>query len=183
MKILYRALFVLFIILNFQVLAENSVGSTSQETGSSQSQIAKQSDNKSLDDKQCDMKCVDERNLGYASLAVLLGFYMLVFNFTRSKFDKESDWSLGKALSETLGDGSTEKPITFIPSSSRLIAFIGSLVLIGTFLSGSFYVVWGLFNCQPMDRLDDFGKFILAGSALFAPYAVNKLSEIFKIKS
>lgn len=183
MKILCRTFIVLFMVLSFQLDAETSFGNTSQEISSALPQVAKQSDNNSLEKKQCEMKCIDERNLGYASIAVLLGFYILVFNITGSKFDKESDWSLGKALSETSGDGSSANPIMFIPSSSRLIAFLGSLVLIGTFLSGSFYVVWGLFNCQPMDRLDDFGKFILAGSALFAPYAVNKLSEIFKIKS
>lgn len=182
MKVVSRFIFIVFLVLSFQIFAENGASSSGQESSSAQSQAAKQSANNSDSHKKSDMECVAERNLGYASLAILLGFYILAFNFTQLKLGKETDWSLGKALSETLGEVTTGNPPTLVPSSSRLIAFIGSLVLVGTVFSASFYIVWGLFNCQPMERLGDFGQFLLAGSALFAPYAANKLSELFKVK-
>ncbi len=71
-------------------------------------------------------------------------------------------------------------------SASRVIAFIGSIVL-ATFLWALGNVV--LFKAvQATDGgsdigslLSEIGNFFLAGSALFAPYAFNQLSRVFGI--
>jgi hypothetical protein len=111
-----------------------------------------------------------------------------------------SDWKLADALSEkavtktadsvgavgavnpaggTVAPGAINDPPP--ASSSRLISFVGSFALLSLFLSTSFYVVWALFTCQPLDRLDKVGTFLLYGATLFAPYAANKMSELLKL--
>ncbi|MGA7937138.1 MAG: hypothetical protein WCA35_26540, partial [Kovacikia sp.] len=64
-----------------------------------------------------------------------------------------------------------------VASASRLIALVGSIVLGGVLFTSSFYIVWALFNCQPMKPLSDLGSYLTACAALFAPYVANKVSD------
>lgn len=66
-----------------------------------------------------------------------------------------------------------------VPSTSRLGAAVGTLVLAVMALGVGYYMLWSLFTQQTVD-LSSIGTYFLSGSALFAPYAVNQLSSIFK---
>lgn len=65
------------------------------------------------------------------------------------------------------------------PSTSRLGAAVGTLVLAVMALGVGYYMLWSLFTHQTVD-LTSIGTYFLSGSALFAPYAFNQLSSIFK---
>jgi hypothetical protein len=129
----------------------------------------------------------------YAVAWIVMALMALFYIFTLKtvlQLITSGGWKLSEALSEEKAEppaaggaaAGTTAPTQMVASSSRFIALIGSIVLVGLFLASSFYVVWALFVCQPLDRLDDLGTYLLSGAAIFAPYAVNKLSEIFKIK-
>jgi hypothetical protein len=69
-----------------------------------------------------------------------------------------------------------------LPASySRIAGAFGAIVLAAALYSVANYIVWAAFFAP--DRiggvLDKIGNFFLAGSALFAPYAVNQLTSIF----
>jgi hypothetical protein len=66
-----------------------------------------------------------------------------------------------------------------VPSTSRLGAAVGTLVLAVMALGVGYYMLWSLFTQQSVD-LSSIGTYFLPGSALFAPYALNQLSSIFK---
>lgn len=67
-------------------------------------------------------------------------------------------------------------------SYSRLSGFIGSVVLACFLWAISNYVIYASFH-EPAtipEYLKSLGSYFLAGASLFAPYAVNQLSKIFK---
>lgn len=64
-----------------------------------------------------------------------------------------------------------------VPSTSRLGAAVGTLVL--AVMGVGYYMLWSLFTQQSVN-LSSIGTYFLSGSALFAPYAFNQLSSIFK---
>lgn len=66
-----------------------------------------------------------------------------------------------------------------VPSTSRVGAAVGTLVLAVMALGVGYYMLWSLFAHQSVD-LSGIGTYFLSGSALFAPYAFNQLSSIFK---
>ena len=66
-----------------------------------------------------------------------------------------------------------------VPSTSRLGAAVGTLVLTVMALGVGYYMLWAPFTQQSVD-LSTIGTYFLSGSALFAPYAFNQLSSIFK---
>jgi hypothetical protein len=97
-------------------------------------------------------------------------------------------WSLATALSEeaSLPEG-TPTPAAgqappMVPSSSRLIALIGMIVLGTFFIAVGFYVVLQLYSGQPIDKANAAWGFFASGATLFLPYGANKLSSAFQIK-
>ncbi|MGD1015074.1 MAG: hypothetical protein ABR863_01355 [Roseiarcus sp.] len=69
-------------------------------------------------------------------------------------------------------------------SYSRLSGFIGSVVLACFLWAISNYVLYASFYDTNTDDISKFlgslGTYFLAGASLFAPYAFNKLSSVFK---
>jgi hypothetical protein len=97
-------------------------------------------------------------------------------------------WSLATALSEeaSLPEG-TPTPAAgqsppMVPSSSRLIALIGMIVIGTFFIAIGFYVVLQLYSGQPIDKANAAWGFFASGATLFLPYGANKLSSAFQIK-
>jgi hypothetical protein len=88
----------------------------------------------------------------------------LLIGVIKNLSDPNNPWSLSRALSE---DGK--------PSSSRLIAFVGMLVLMVIYIGISYVAVWRLLNNQ---LLPDISGFLLTGLSLFAPYAANQLKNM-----
>lgn len=91
-------------------------------------------------------------------------------------FPQQWRWKLEDAPSEKVAGAPTTAA-----SSSRLIGFVGSMALLILFVACCAYLVWALFTCQSITASDDAGKFMLYGSALFAPYALNKLGGLLKL--
>jgi len=69
-------------------------------------------------------------------------------------------------------------------SSSRLIAFVGMIIISALYLGVGYYTLWALFfgQAQEIENVKQTGTLFLTGSALFAPYAFNKLADVFKGK-
>lgn len=111
---------------------------------------------------------------------LIWGLRILQGVLTRPDPDNPNLKFIDKALSEKRLIRSGEQPSEHdIPSSSRVGAAIGVLVLAIMALGVGYYMLWSLFTKQTVD-LSSIDTYFLSGSALFAPYAFNQLSSIFK---
>ena len=109
-----------------------------------------------------------------------------------------TSWSLADALSEEAQVTATEtqgsdkkekfdpagKPVMVTElraSSSRLIALMGTIVILWVFLGFGIFTLYAYAKTgsvpESIDKVDDF---LLAGLTLFAPYAVNKVGKMFE---
>lgn len=98
-----------------------------------------------------------------------------------------SAWSLSDALSEGVEltemdeNGKPTKVTKLCPSSSRMIALMGTLILILTFLAFGSFSLFAFAKTGNMPQsINGVVKFLLAGLTLFAPYTVNKFSKLFE---
>jgi len=108
-------------------------------------------------------------------------------------------WSLSDALSEpnevtgtTVGAGGRPEPrldadgrpvqvVEMRASTSRLIALMGMIAILLMFLGfGAFALRHFATTGRMPEDMDDAINFLVAGMTLFAPYAVNKFTELFK---
>ena len=99
---------------------------------------------------------------------------------------REGGWKLTQALMEeaALPEG-TPPPAAgavppMVPSVSRLIAMVGTIVLGSFFLAIGYYVLWQLCNGQSIEAAQGAWSYFAGGATLFLPYGVNKLSSVFK---
>lgn len=67
-----------------------------------------------------------------------------------------------------------------LPSFSWIAGSIGALSLVATFVAVGYWTLYALYLDGDLQRLKDLWWFFLAGSALFLPYAFNRLSTIGK---
>lgn len=99
---------------------------------------------------------------------------------------RKDSWNFAQAVSEeaTLPDGTPPPGAGQLPplvaSSSRLIALLGAVIMAAFFIGLGYWVIWALFNGQPIDKAKDTLAFFLSGTALFTPYAANKVASIFQ---
>lgn len=70
-----------------------------------------------------------------------------------------------------------------VGSFSRTAGAIGGMALAAAVIGIAYWVLYALFYEANLDKLEGLGTFFLSGSALFAPYAFNQLSSIFKAGS
>ena len=117
-------------------------------------------------------------------IVIVTLFWVLILRFLFAHL--KGKWEISEALSEeaVLPAGSPppaegKKP-PMVASSSRLISTIGMVIMSAFFLGLSYYALWALFFQQATEPIWEVGRLLLVGATLFAPYAVNKLSEIFK---
>lgn len=100
-------------------------------------------------------------------------------------------WSLADALSEDVvltpedANGPRFDPnnkalmaTELKASSSRLIAFVGAIVSVFLFLGFGTFSLYQFGMTGQMPGIGDVLKFLAAGSTLFVPYTVNKLSSL-----
>ncbi|MDY6918631.1 MAG: hypothetical protein SV765_00285 [Pseudomonadota bacterium] len=86
--------------------------------------------------------------------------------------------SISKLLSDRTDNNNEEK---WEPNFSKLAGAIGAIGLASIFIAIGYWVIFTLFLPDgDLSRLEDLGIFFLSGSSLFAPYAFNQLSRIFK---
>jgi hypothetical protein len=97
---------------------------------------------------------------------------------------KETQRSLlMEALSEktivSVGDEKTA-PAGKVGSFSRTAGAFGAMSLAAAVIGVAYWMVYALFYDQDVKVLKEASWFFLSGSALFAPYAFNQLSSVFK---
>ncbi len=107
----------------------------------------------------------------------------------------ENKWSLSDALSEGIEltlmennkpvtDPSTKEPVVIkklYPSSSRLVALVGMIIIMFMFLAFGSFALFGFAKTGQMpESINSVVKFLVTGLTLFAPYAVNKFSKLFE---
>jgi hypothetical protein len=113
--------------------------------------------------------------------AILFSSYLIYRNLSGST----SKWSLQEALSEEVETSKTEgtvvnKTVELKASSSRLIALFGLIAIMILYVGAALSVLYKFAEVGqiPADT-DKLTPFFLAGGILFAPYIVNKFSNIF----
>ena len=134
-------------------------------------------------------------------LVVLLGSLMTILSIQRAL--KPGTWSLADALSEEVSlptwkettdpaGNKTREPVldkdqkpVLAPemraSTSRVIALMGSVVLLFMYVGFGVFALYGFGkNGQVPKEMDGVVSFLVAGMTLFAPYVVNKFSSLFK---
>ena len=124
-----------------------------------------------------------------AFCAALIVMTVLLFRgisviISSAEVRKETQRSLlMEALSEKtvskVGDEPTATPGK-VGSFSRTAGAFGAMALAAAVIGVSYWLVYALFYTQPLTVLKDASWFFLSGSALFAPYAFNQLSSVFK---
>jgi len=91
-------------------------------------------------------------------------------------------WTIADAVSEEAGNQPATLPVGVKPimvaSSSRLIAMLGLIVLIGMSIGVGYGMIWSMFTHQQM-QMQGLLSYFYGMAALFAPYAVNQLREAF----
>lgn len=110
----------------------------------------------------------------------VIGFLLLSLSAVKSSL-KSSDWTLAHALSEeseqitSTTDGKTTQTV-MVGSASRLIAFMGMLVIMAFFIGVGLWLLWRLLasGSVPPD-LDKLLNFFYGGLVLFAPYLANQI--------
>jgi uncharacterized membrane protein len=129
----------------------------------------------------------------YAVLFIVLIGSVLILLFIRAAVFN-SKWSLADALSEEVKITAVEnnkfviekgKPVDVTEmrgSASRLIALMGMFVILLMFLGfGTFAIHSFAFTGEMPEDINKAVNFLLAGLILFAPYVVNKFSDVFEI--
>jgi hypothetical protein len=112
----------------------------------------------------------------YAVIALVVGGFVAAVNALMTSLSKpNSGWSLAAALSEPSADG--HAPAS--PSSSRLIAFLGSLAILSLFMGFGVFVLWDIArNDRVPTGMGEVVQYLMTGLTLFAPYAFNKVSQV-----
>lgn len=130
--------------------------------------------------------------------AILFGGLVSLRKIISSLSNSESKWSLADALSEEASVASLEsdgnggfkprlgadgKPIIVTElraSSSRMIAFVGMILILLMFLGFGIFSIYSFAKTGVMPSIDNIVNFLTAGMTLFAPYLVNQFSAIFE---
>lgn len=98
----------------------------------------------------------------FAVMIFVLGWGVLA---TGRHLERDRDWSLADLLSGADGK----------PSSSRLIAFLGSLVMIVIILGLGSTSLWVFLKTGQLPTLSGASTFLAASAGLFAPYFANQI--------
>lgn len=125
--------------------------------------------------------------------AILIWGFKLVNGLLRSVPDetKPRQTFLGRAMSEKTVVDKLSTPaaaqtrasadIEEVASYSRVSGAIGSIILAAMLAGVGYYFLYALFfKPEGLKVMNDLWLYFAAGAALFAPYAVNQLSSIFK---
>jgi hypothetical protein len=120
---------------------------------------------------------------------VLIGSILALIIIWRSL--RRTEWTLADALSEEVEITSADKDKDGNPimrkelhaSSSRLIALMGTIVILLMFVGFGMFVLYSFGMTGEMPKsIDKVIYFLLSGLTLFAPYAANKFSDMFERK-
>lgn len=137
---------------------------------------------------------INDTVFGYVMVGLVAFALLLAFVATAKTLNGR--WPLSEALSEEanitkFADGqpivdATNKPMMFSelrPSTSRLIALLGSFGILALFLGFGLALLKDFAQTGQlrMDGFPDLIKYLVAGTTLFAPYVANKAASLFDI--
>jgi len=88
----------------------------------------------------------------------------------------DQDLEKNDAARNEESQGATHAPGSF----SRVAGTVGSIILAASFAGISYWILFQLFDEPSKIKFDGLGKYFLVASALYAPYAFNKISSIFR---
>jgi hypothetical protein len=125
-------------------------------------------------------------------LLALVGLIFLGIIFSRLA---ASDWSLAEALSEevavpvfddagnpVMAGAAQAMRSRMVPSTSRLIALMGLFAILLLYIGFGGAVLYYFTTGQVLPpQIGEVRSFLYAGLTLFAPYIVNKFTDVFKI--
>jgi hypothetical protein len=125
-------------------------------------------------------------------LLAAIGLVFLIIIFTRLA---AANWSLAAALSEEVSVpvfDTAGAPVMagavqamqskMVPSTSRLIALMGLFAILLLYIGFGGAVLYYFTTGQVLPpQIGEVRSFLYAGLTLFAPYIVNKFSDVFKI--
>lgn len=118
-------------------------------------------------------------DLVYAIGAAVAALSLLALWLIRARLVRSPGWSLGDALSEEVDLTNDQGvPIRVLrASSSRLIAFAGLMVMLFMYFGFGMFLLYyfGTGQKVPTTLMDNLQKFMVAGVAMFTPYAVNQV--------
>jgi hypothetical protein len=120
----------------------------------------------------------------WITLVIVTAFIALLMLSVIRGLMGSQEWTFADALSEEADPQPSPPPAgkpVMVASSSRLIAFLGLIVILALFLGVGYYLLWCLFTQTPLSQLDNTTKYFYSGLVLFAPYIVNKFSDAFSI--
>ena len=124
----------------------------------------------------------------FGGVLIVVVTYLLVFigvsKTLKGLSASGSSWSITNALSESqpveLSDNQGNKSLAYPPSSSRLIAFLGLIVIMALFLGFGGVMLWRYGSTGKLDDIGNVVNFLWVGASLFAPYMVNQASSALK---
>ena len=129
---------------------------------------------------------VSKESVFWATFCIMTAVLVFAFLFVALGLLRSRDWQLGDAISEEAGNQPDPLPVgtkpIMVASSSRLIALLGLLNILGVFLGFGYYFLYAAFSGPGQVSLNDMKSviyYLFSGAVMFAPYLANQLSGAF----
>jgi len=125
---------------------------------------------------------VRKESVFWATFLIVAVILVFAFAFVAVGLLRSRDWQLGDALSEEAGNQPDPLPAGVKPimvaSSSRLLALLGLLSILGVFLGFGYYFLYSAFaGTVKLDEMKSVIYYLFSGAVMFAPYLANQLRE------
>ena len=131
---------------------------------------------------------VSKESAFWATFCIMTAILVFAFMFVVLGLLRSRDWQLGDALSEEAGNQPDPLPAgtkpVMVASSSRLIALLGLLNILGVFLGFGFFFLYSAFagtisSSDMMSSMKSVIYYLFSGAVMFAPYLANQLRDAF----
>lgn len=96
--------------------------------------------------------------------SIMIGLLLIVLFWIMRVLRRASKWSFAEALSEN-----------GLASCSRLIAFLGFIVIVDVLFGFGLFAVWSLFTKGSLPSMTGALAFASGGATLFTPYFANQI--------
>jgi hypothetical protein len=127
---------------------------------------------------------VAKESVFWATFWIMTAVLAFAFVFVALGLLRSRDWQLGDAVSEEAGNQPDPLPLGIKPimvgSSSRLIALLGLLNILGVFLGFGYYFLYSAFaGTVHLEDMKSVIYYLFSGAVMFAPYLANQLRDAF----
>jgi hypothetical protein len=125
---------------------------------------------------------VSKETVFWVTFIIMTAILAFAFLFIALGLLRSKDWYLGDAISEEAGNQPDPLPAGIKPvmvaSSSRLIALLGLLNILGVFLGFGYYFLYSAFaGTVSLSDMKSVIYYLFSGAVMFAPYLANQLRE------